>query len=77
MYTTIPQEGVKTICEVFEPFYMGEIQIPTTCSEKFLDRYRMKENSFEISGSNCLQPYGTAMSSKMAVASADMFIFKQ
>ena len=56
---------------------MGEIQIPKTCSEKFLDRYRMKENSFEISGSNCLQPYGTAMSSKMAVASADMFIFKQ
>lgn len=61
----------------FRTFLHGRIQIPTTCSEKFLDRYRMKENSFEISGSNCLQPYGAAMSSKMAVASADMFIFKQ
>ena len=76
LYTNIPQEeGIQTVCNAYEKFYMNKPPIPTRLLDKAL-RLILQENSFQFAGKNYLQTHGTAMGTKMAVAFANIFMSK-
>ena len=74
LYTNIPQEeGITTVCKAYDAFYNRNIPIPTN-SLKEMFQLILGENSFRFNGRNYLQPNGTAMCTKMAVAFANIFM---
>ena len=74
LYTNIPQEeGVETVCKTYDSFYKDCPPIPTQYLKRAL-KLILQENSFEFNGKNYLQTHGTAMSTKMAVAFANIFM---
>ena len=76
LYTNIPQEeGIQTVCNAYEKFYINKPPIPTRLLDKAL-RLILQENSFQFAGKNYLQTHGTAMGTKMAVAFANIFMSK-
>ena len=67
LYTnTTHEEGVTTVCHVYEKFYRNAL------SYFFI----LTENSFQLCGSNYLQTHGIAMGTKMAVAFANIFMVR-
>ena len=76
LYTNIPEEeGIQTVCNAYEKFYMNKPPIPTRLIDKAL-RLILQENSFQFNGKNYLQTHRTAMGTKMAVAFANIFMSK-
>ena len=74
LYTNIPQEeGIDSVCKMYETFYGSKTPIPTQSLNKML-KLILQENSFEFNGRNYLQVHGVAMGSKMAVAFANIFM---
>ncbi|CAH3180095.1 unnamed protein product, partial [Porites lobata] len=74
LYTNIPQEeGITTVCRAYDTFHNNNSPIPTKYLRKMLDLI-LKENSFQFNGENYLQTHGTAMSTKMAVSFANIFM---
>ena len=50
LYTNIPEEeGIQTVCNAYETFYMNESPIPTRLLDKAL-RLILHENSFQFAG---------------------------
>ena len=60
-------------CSVFR--VLSTAPIPTRYLREILSLI-LQENSFLFNGKDCLQTYGTAMGTKMAVAFANMFLAK-
>ena len=76
LYTNIPQEeGIDIVCNAYESYYLGESPIPTQYLKRALELI-LQENSFQFTGKNYLQTYGTAMGTKMAVYFANIFMGK-
>ena len=76
LYTNIPQEeGINTVCEAYEEFYQGNPPIPTRYLREMLSLI-LQEKSFQFNGKYFLQSHRTAMSTKMAVAFANIFMAK-
>ena len=74
LYTNIPQEeGINTVCKVYEDFYKNNTPIATNSLRNML-RFILQENSFHFNGRNYLQTHGIAMGTKMAVAFANIFM---
>ena len=74
LYTNIPQEeGITTVCNVYERFHNNKPPIPTHFLIDML-RLILKENSFQFNGKNYLQIHGTAMGTKMVVSFANLFM---
>ena len=72
LYTNIPQEeGIQTVCRAYETFYVNRPPISTPLLEQ-----SAKENSFQFAGKYYLQIHSTAMSTKMAVVFANIFMSK-
>ena len=75
LYTNIPQEeGINTVCRVYENFYGDNTSIHTQSLREILILI-LQENSFEFNDKNYknyLQIHGTAMGTKMAVAFANI-----
>ena len=69
------EEGIQTVCNAYEKFYMNKPPIPTRLLDKAL-RLILQENSFQFNGENCLQTHGMAMGTKMAVVFANIFMSK-
>ena len=76
LYTNIPQEeGKDIVCNAFKAFQRKESPISTQLLRRAL-KLILAENSFQFNGENNLQIHGTAMSTKMAVAFANIFMAK-
>ena len=76
LYTNIPQEeGITTICRVYDTFYTATPPIPTHYLREML-RLILQENSFQFNGKDFLQTYGSAMGTKTAVPFANIFMAK-
>ena len=77
LYTNIPQEeGITTVREGYEEFCERKPPIPARFLREMLIGLILQENSFQFSGKDYLQTHGTAMSTKMAVAFANIFMAK-
>ena len=73
LYTNMPQEeGITIVCNVYN-FHANNPPIATNFLREMLSLI-LKENSFQFNGKDYLQTNGTAMSTKMAVAFANIFI---
>ena len=76
LYTNIPQEeGIETVCNAYDSLFEGESPIQTQYLKRALELI-LQENSFQFTEKNYLVPHGTAMSTKMAVAFANIFMGK-
>ena len=76
LYTNIPQEeGITTVCQAYEAFYIESPPIPTGYLREMLSLI-LQENSFRFNGSDYLQTHGTAMGTKMVVAFGNIFMVK-
>ena len=76
LYTNIPQrEGITTVCHAYEEFHQGNPPVCTRFLSEMLSLI-LQENSFQFNGKDYLQSHGTAMSTKMAVAFANIFMAK-
>ena len=76
LYTNIPQrEGITTVCHAYEEFHQGNPPVYTRFLSEMLSLI-LQENSFQFNGKDYLQTHGTAMGTKMAVASANIFMAK-
>ena len=74
LYTNIPQEvGITTVCNAYKNSHKNNPLIPTNLIKEML-RLILKENSFQFNGKNYLQIHATAMGTKMAIASANIFM---
>ena len=74
LYTNIPQsEAIKLVCLSCEKYHNYVPAIPTQYLREML-KLILRENSFQLNGKNYLQTHGTAMSTKMAVAFANIFM---
>ena len=72
--TNIPQEeGITTVCRAYKNFHRNNPPITTQYLKEMLSLI-LKENSFQFNGKDYLQIHGTAMSAKMAIAFANIFM---
>ena len=79
LYRNIPQEeGIQTVCNAYETFYMSEPPIPARPLDKVLTKLILQGNSFQFAGKkNYLQTHGTAMGTKMEVAFSNIYMVRQ
>lgn len=74
LYTNMPQEvGITTVCNAYKTSHKINPLIPTNFIKEML-RLILKENSFQFHGKNYLQIHATTMGTKMATASANIFM---